>query len=81
MKFAVVVAGFALLQLVGSQMIAGERDLAQKFIGEWEGPRHIRAYYPDGSLTLDRRLETNHSVHGNSRDASSSRSSPKSRLL
>jgi hypothetical protein len=30
-----------------------EQDLVKKLVGEWEGRVHIRAYYADGSFTLD----------------------------
>jgi hypothetical protein len=32
---------------------ADQRDITQKLVGEWRGRRHIRAYYADGSFTLD----------------------------
>ena len=53
MKLFFIIAALLLSQLVASQSNAGEQGLAQKLIGEWEGPRHIRAYYADGSFTLD----------------------------
>jgi hypothetical protein len=43
----------ALLQIALLHARAGAQDLAKKLIGEWQGSRHIEAYYPDGSFTLD----------------------------
>jgi hypothetical protein len=30
-----------------------ESDYSQRIIGEWQGARHIRAFYPDGTFNLD----------------------------
>jgi hypothetical protein len=50
--FSVAVA-FVALQMLTLQAPAAEPELAHKLVGEWQGPRHIRVYYADGSFTLD----------------------------
>jgi hypothetical protein len=30
-----------------------ESDYSQRIISEWQGVRHIRAFYPDGTFNLD----------------------------
>jgi hypothetical protein len=52
MRFPVF-AAMGLLAL--ARLHASERgeDLAGKLVGEWQGSRHIEAYYVDGSFTLD----------------------------
>jgi hypothetical protein len=44
---------FAVLQIAPLYVLADTQGLAHKLVGEWQGARHIEAYYPDGSFTLD----------------------------
>jgi len=53
MHRSIVAALFVMAQASVINAKAPESDYSQRINGEWQGVRHIRAFYPDGTFNLD----------------------------
>jgi hypothetical protein len=53
MNRSIAAALFAIAQISAANAKTSETDYSQRIIGEWQGARHIRAFYPDGTFNLD----------------------------
>jgi hypothetical protein len=54
MNRSTVAALFVIAQMSVINAKTPESDYSQRIIGEWQGARHIRAFYPNGTFNLDR---------------------------
>jgi hypothetical protein len=53
MNRSIAAALFVIAQMSVINAKTPESDYSQRIIGEWQGARHIRAFYPDGTFNLD----------------------------
>ena len=53
MKRSTAAALFVIAHVSAAIAKTPDSDYSQRILGEWAGPRHIRAFYADGSFTLD----------------------------
>jgi hypothetical protein len=52
MKLAISIVLLALSPVTTLHSQKADKPLAQRIVGEWEGPRHIHAFYTDGAFTI-----------------------------